>query len=166
MRNCFPVCLGLVAASALSLGPALAQTATDEFNVQITIDAECLIDSATDLDFGSSGVIDSDIDATSTITVTCTSGTDYDIGLSPGMGDEATVATRLMTGPDGDTVQYSLYQDPGRTVVWGDTIDTNTKADTGTGAPQAHDVFGRVFEEQDTPQPGTYEDVITVTVTY
>jgi spore coat protein U-like protein len=166
MRNCFPVCLGLAAASALSVSPAFAQTETAEFNVQITIDAECLIDSATDLDFGSSGVIDSDIDATSTITVTCTSGTDYDIGLSPGTGDGATVATRLMTGPDGDTVQYSLFQDAGRTLVWGDTVGTDTVSATGTGAPQAHDVFGRVFEEQDTPQPGTYEDVITVTVTY
>jgi spore coat protein U-like protein len=143
----------------------LAQTATTQFNVQITIIAECQIDSATDLDFGSSGVLNTNVDAASAIVVTCTSGTAYDVGLNAGQGAGAAVATRFMTGPDADTVEYSLYQDAGRTVVWGDTVGVDTVSATGTGTTQTYDVFGRV-PPQDTPQPGTYSDVITVTVTF
>lgn len=165
MRHRYLAFMKLIAASSLYLSPAFAQTATTQFNVQITIVAECQIDSATDMDFGTVGVLDENVDATSTITVTCTSGTGYDIGLDPGQGAGATVATRLMTGPDGEAVEYSLYQNAARTIVWGDTIGTDTVTGAGTGTPQTYEVFGRVLP-QDTPQPGTYTDVVTVTVTF
>jgi spore coat protein U-like protein len=49
--------------------------------------------------------------------------------------------------------------------VWGDTIGSDTVAGTGNGAAQSYTVFGLV-PVQTTPGPGTYNDVITVTVTY
>lgn len=165
MRHCLLVRIGLLAASALFAGPAFAQTATTQFNVQITITAECLINSATDLNFGSPGVIAADIDATSTITVQCTNGTPYDIGLDAGAGTGATVAARLMTGPGSETVTYSLYTDAAHSDVWGNTIATDTVTGTGTGSAQAFTVFGQV-QAQSTPAAGVYNDTVTVTVTY
>ncbi len=49
-----------------ALNPALAATATGNMNVRITIQAECKIVTATDLDFGTKGVIDANVDQTST----------------------------------------------------------------------------------------------------
>ena len=155
----------LVFGACLVSSPASSQTATTDFNVQITITAECQIDSATDLDFGSSGIIAAAVTATSEITVQCTNGTPYDLALNAGIGTGATVAARLMTGPNSETVQYSLYQDAGHADVWGDTIGTDTVADTGTGSPQAFTVFGQV-PAQPTPQAGTYVDTVTATLTY
>jgi spore coat protein U-like protein len=145
-------------------GPGEAATATTTFTVQITIQANCAIDSAGMLDFGSQGLLTANVDATSTIQVTCTNTTAYNIGLSAGTGAGATVATRKMTS-GGNTINYSLYRDVGRTQVWGTTINTDTVAATGNGAGQTHTVYGRV-PPQTTPAAATYTDTITVTVTY
>ena len=154
-----------LAISAFFAGPALAQTATTQFNVQITINAECQINSAADLNFGASGVIDTAVEATSAIAVQCTNGTPYNIGLNAGQGAGATVAARLMTGPNSETVTYSLYTDAGHATVWGNTIGTDTVTGSGTGSEQSYTVFGQV-PTQATPTPGAYNDVITVTLTY
>src|SRR5690606_35101741 len=111
-----------------------AQTTTSDFNVQIPISAACHINSTTDMNFPTSGVIAAAIDATSTIAVHCTSGTPYNLGLSAGTGTGATVAERLMTGPASATIEYSLYQDTARLVVWGNTTGSNTQAGTGNGS--------------------------------
>jgi spore coat protein U-like protein len=57
------------------------------------------------------------------------------------------------------------YTDSGRTIVWGNTVGTDTVSATGNGASQSYTVFGRV-PAQTTPAPATYTDTITVTVTY
>ena len=165
MRHHLLCLAGSFAASALLVPPALAQAPTTQFNVQITINAECQINSASDLNFPASGVIDTAVEASSAIAVQCTNGTDYDIGLNAGQGSGATVAARLMTGPNSETVTYSLYTDAGHADVWGDTIGTDTLAGTGTGAEQTYPVYGQV-PVQETPTAGTYADVITVTLTY
>jgi len=165
MRFSLLIGFSFFAVVPLLAGPAGAQTATTNFTVQIEITAECLINSATALDFGASGVLSSATTGTSIITVQCTSGTSYDVGLNAGLGAGATVASRKMTGPASATVTYSLYTDAAHTSVWGETIGTDTVSSTGTGAAQAYTVYGQV-PAQSTPAVGTYSDTITVTVTY
>jgi len=140
-------------------------TTTTTFTAQISIVASCTINSAGTLNFSSNqGVLIANVDQTSTISVQCTSGTGYNIGLDAGIGTGATVAVRKMTF-SGSTINYSLYTDAGHTTVWGNTISTDTVAATGNGAPQSYTVFGRV-PPQTTPAIGTYTDTVTVTVTY
>ena len=143
-----------------------AATATTTFNVQITITNACTIVSATNLTFGSVGVIGAaGIDSTSTITVQCTSLAPYNVGLSAGIGSGATVGSRFMTSAASNTLGYSLYQDAAHSLVWGETIGTDTVAGTGTGASQALTVYGRV-PSQATPPAAVYNDTVTATVTY
>lgn len=153
--------------AALVLAPAssLAQVATTNFNVQITIQAACQINSAGNLDFGTSGVIGAPIDATSSIVVQCTASTPYSLGLSAGGGTGATVANRLMTSPAGATISYSLYTTAAHTTVWGNTVGTDRQTGTGNGAPQTFTVYGRV-PAQTTPAVGTYTDTVTATLNY
>jgi spore coat protein U-like protein len=133
--------------------------------VQITITAECQINSASNLNFGTNGVIDANIDATSAVIVQCTSGTPYNLGLNAGATAGATVDNRLMTGPANATIAYSLYTTAAHSAVWGNTVGTNTQTGTGNGAPQTFTVFGRVAP-QNTPGAGTYTDTVTATLTY
>jgi spore coat protein U-like protein len=144
---------------------AFAATAVGSFNVTIVITSECKVQSTANVDFGSEGVIDANVDAAGSVGVQCTKNTTYNIGLSAGSGAGATVAARKMTGPASETVTYSLYRDAGHSQVWGTTIGTDTISGTGTGASQSYPVYGRV-QAQTTPPPGTYTDTITVTVTY
>jgi len=143
--------------------PSQANTATTTFNVSLAITASCAL-SASALAFGSAGVIAANIDNTSTITLTCTNTSPYDVGLDAGIGSGATVAARKMT-TGGPTINYTLYQDPARTILWGNTVGTNTCPGTGNGAAQALTVYGRV-PAQSTPAPGAYSDTINVTVTF
>lgn len=144
---------------------ASAATATGNMTVRITIQAECKIESADDLDFGTWGVMDANIDQTTTISVQCTNSTPYTIGLSAGAGAGATVAVREMTGPAAAIVNYTLYSDSARTQVWGVTVGTDTVAGTGDGSAQPLTVYGRV-PPQTTPAAGVYTDTVAITVTY
>jgi spore coat protein U-like protein len=156
----------VIASTVLLPDAGIAATVTTTFGVQITITNACTIVSATNMNFGSVGVIGAaGVDATSTITVQCTTSAPYNIGLNVGAGSGATVTTRLMTSGASNTVSYSLYQDAAHTLVWGPTIGTNTVASTGTGASQAFTVYGHV-PSQTTPPAAVYNDTITVTVTY
>jgi spore coat protein U-like protein len=161
-------CISIVAAILMLAAPTvgLAATVTTTFNVQITITNACTIVSATNLNFGSVGVIGAaGVSSTSTITVLCTSLAPYTVGLSAGAGSGATVANRLMTSAATNTVGYSLYQDAAHSVVWGTTTGTDTVAGTGSGASQALTVYGHV-PSQSTPPAAVYNDTVTVTVTY
>jgi spore coat protein U-like protein len=120
--------------------------------------------SATNISFGSIAALSAIVDATGTITVQCTQTTAYNVGLNAGTGAGATVTTRKMTAGT-NTVDYSLYRNSSRTQVWGTTIGTDTIAGTGSGANQNLTAYGRI-PVQTTPPPATYNDTITVTVTY
>jgi len=73
--------LSILAAFAptLTVKPVKAATATTTFQVTATVNATCLI-SATNLAFGA--YTGTQTDATSTVTVTCTNTTPYNIGLN------------------------------------------------------------------------------------
>ena len=89
--------LGLASLIALSCSSAFAvTTVTTTFQSKIIITAQCLINSASILDFGSTGVLAANVDSTSTLSVTCTNTTPYNIGLDGGAN--GTVAARKMKG--------------------------------------------------------------------
>ena len=154
----------VVLAILASVRTAWAATTTTTFNVSITITASCVINSASNLSFGSQGILTANVDVTSTVQVQCTNTTPYNIGLDAGTATGATVTTRKMTN-GAATVSYSLFSNAGRTTNWGNTVGTDTVASTGTGASQSFTVYGRV-PPQSTPAAQTYNDTITVTVTY
>jgi spore coat protein U-like protein len=143
---------------------AEASTANGSFNVQVTIAATCVVTSATNLDFGTQGVLASNIDQTSAINVTCTNTTPYNIGLDKGLNG-GSVTTRQMKSAGPALINYSLFSDAGRTVNWGNTVGTDTVAATGIGAAQPFTVYGRI-PPQTSPLAAVYTDTITITVTY
>ncbi|RZT39468.1 Csu type fimbrial protein [Cupriavidus agavae] len=137
------------------------------FTASATVVADCNI-TATPLDFGSVGLLTANRDATSQITVQCTSGAPYSIALNAGTGNGANVASRRMTrtGGGNQTVSYQLFSDSNRTVPWGDgSRGTSTVARPGLGTAETLTVYGRV-PPQTTPQPGAYTDTVTATITY
>ncbi|KEZ05733.1 spore coat protein U [Burkholderia sp. MSh2] len=141
-------------------------TATATFNVTLTLQPNCMI-AANPLAFGTNGVLASAINQQTTVSVTCTNTTPYNVGLDAGSVTGSSVTSRLMagtaTGNTTTTVGFQLYQDAGHTTVWGNTQGTNTVAGTGTGAAQTLTVYGQV-PAQTTPKPDTYQTTVTATV--
>ena len=144
-------------------GEAEAATATGSFNVQVAIAATCVVTSATTLDFGTQGVLAANVDQTSTINVTCTNTTPYNIGLDKGLNGSSETTRQMKAGSA--LINYSLFSDSGRTTNWRNTVGTDTVAATGNGSAQPFTVYGRI-PAQTSPAAGSYSDTITVTVTY
>ena len=137
---------------------------TNTFDVTLKIVADCTI-AANPLDFGQSqGVLATAVSINTTLSVTCTNTTLYNVGLNAGTGTGSTVAARVLsgTGANTGTVAFNLYQTAGAT-NWGNTQGTDTLSGTGTGNSQTLTVYG-VVPAQATPQPDTYKSTITATV--
>jgi spore coat protein U-like protein len=152
--------LPLLAPSCTTLAnPSVAMP----FTVSVTIDPHCGV-TATMLDFGTAGVLQTEVDGTNTLFVTCSATTPYSISLNGGLTGAVDPTQRKMS-KGAETVTYGLYRNSGRTQPWGDSIGSNTVAGVGTGLAQSFAIYGRV-PSQPTPSPGTYTDTVVVTVTY
>lgn len=149
--------------SATTCDSPTGSVGTATFNVNASVAANCLV-SVQNIDFGTQGVLRADVDATGSVTATCTPGTTYTISLNGGTTNGAPTARKMSKGAE--TVTYGLYKDTNRLQPWGDAnTPGSTVAGTGTGTAQALTVYGRV-PAQTTPSPGTYTDTVVVTLTY
>jgi len=148
---------------------ALSATSTTSFNVTATINSACSVTAST-LAFGIyNPILAASLNASTTLNVTCTNGSTYNVGLDAGSGTGATISNRLMTRISGgtDTIAYCLYQNSGLTTTWGNTINTNTVTGTGTGSAQPITIYGSIFASNATSiPPASYSDTVNVTVTY
>jgi len=141
-----------------------AATLTATFNSQIVIQEDCNIVATANINFGTQGVLSSNVDAAGAILLTCTLGTSFNIGLDAGTTTGGTTTTRKMDSGS-DTVDYILSMDGAHTNNWGDAVGTDTYSATGTGLLQVAPIFARV-PAQTTPAAATYSDTITATVTF
>jgi spore coat protein U-like protein len=159
------VCLGAAAM-------AQAGTATANLTVQITITASCTINAAT-LDFGSNAgttLVAANIDASTTVSVTCTNGSPYSIGMDNGANVSGS-QRRMKSGSN--FLNYNLYVDSARTNAWTTAASSSTCTTTnscflgtGNGAAQSVSIYGRVPSIGTAPPTGTYTDTVTMTITY
>lgn len=135
---------------------------TDTFQVSATVNSACTI-AANPLSFGTYDAAGANVDATTTLDVTCSNGSNYRVGLDGG-STAADVNNRAMSGP-GVNLGYALFQNSARTTNWGNTFGTDTVAGTGTGAGQTLTVYGRLFSGQFSTA-GFYSDDVVATVDF
>lgn len=166
---------GLASASVAIAAP---NPATATFEVRLTVLKACSVvaGSASDIDF-----LTQDANATANlqsnkdITVTCSKGTAYTIGLTPSNSDTTGAGTMAaqnvlpVTG-NTDAVPYQLRSTAGLTgTVWGNTntsgsVVGNGVAGTGDGLAKTHTVYATVPSTNFTPD--AYKDTVTVSVRY
>ena len=153
--------------AAAHTADADAGTATATFNVNASILAACSA-SAVDLNFGTyNPAAPGVLTGSTTINVSCTSGTTFTLALSAGSATGSTFTTRHLANGT-SLLNYNLYTTSAATTVWGDgSTGTSTVPGTGTGVltPVAKTVYGAIPINQDLP-PGTYTSLITVTVNF
>jgi spore coat protein U-like protein len=136
-----------------------ARGQTADLNVVATVDASCTLNGGT-LDFGAYRSEEIKTARTS-ISYRCPEG--MEISLSLGPGREADGRARAMQRDGGDgALRYQLYQDAGRSQVWGDQGDALTIPSTRDGEASV-DVFGVIPAGQEVP-PGTYRDTVLITL--
>lgn len=141
------------------------------FTVQAAIEPSCTITATSDVNLGphsasETNIIDSN---SSAITVNCTNGGSYYIGLKP--FNNSTTGAGVMSGTGGnlDKVPYQLRSTAGiNGTIWGNTATSTTVgngvADFGTGANKTHEVFVTVPSADF--KPDNYSDIVTINVNY
>ncbi len=161
----------LPAAVLMALSPTVhAVTTTNTFQVTASVIKACLITTPPTLAFGTYDPGSATpLNNTTTFNVTCTSGTAYSLGLSPGAASGATVTTRRMTSPSAasgsNTLAYGLFKDAAHSVNWDNSIAATGY--TGNGTVQALTIYGQIPVNQYTAAAATdYADTVTLTLTY
>src|SRR5262245_16021784 len=148
------VALGL--AGLLAAGPAWAASASTSFSVTASVSASCTI-RATAISFGAYDPVvthaATPLDGTGTVTITCTKGAVATVGLNTGLhGASAQGTTRAMTDGSSGVLSYEIYQDSGRSTLWGNTgPDLFAPAAAPSKAPRSFNTYGRVPAAQDVP---------------
>lgn len=131
------------------------------FTVTAVVEPTCIV-SAQSINFGSHGVLRTDVDATGSISLTCTVNLPYTVSLNGGLSNSPPAARRMTRSSA--SVTYGLYRDTNRANVWGSAAG-QIASGTGNGSAQTLTVYGRV-PAQNTPAPGLYSDTVVVTVNY
>jgi spore coat protein U-like protein len=164
MRLYFVLCL------ALAMLPAAVRaqiyTTTSAMPVRIELVGFCTL-SASDLNFGAYASNQaSPILGQTNLQLQCSRDTVVEIRLDAGTGRGQSTKNRVMElEGDRDRLSYGLFQDPGRTIHWGDRSGNDTLEVVATGEPQSIPVYGQLPGGQRV-RDGTYADTITVTVFY
>lgn len=111
--------------------------------------------------FGSYDTLSSTaLDGVGNINVSCDASVSFTASLSTG-GSGTFDPRRMAAGSD--QLNYNLYTDATRTVVWGDGIGASNVSATGTSVDLS--VYGRIPARQTVPA-NVYSDTITVTIDY
>jgi spore coat protein U-like protein len=156
--------LALAALAVALAAPALAQTATATLAVSATVTTTCAITTSAVAFTPYNPVAAVAVDAAGGVTVTCTNGSPWWIGLGAGAGGAAAGVSRSMS-LGASRLGYELYSDSGRLTVWGNTQPTGLGG-TGSGAAQATPVYGRIAAGQTAVAFGSYADTVVATVNF
>ncbi len=102
------------------------------------------------------------------ISINCSSGTAYYVGLSPSNGNTAGLGALSGTGINNDKPTYQLRSVSSSGPVWGNTATAtsvgNGVAGTGTGSAQTLTAYATLPSANYTPD--NYSDTVTVNVNF
>ncbi len=155
-----PIAAGVLLAVA---GTAQSATKSTTFQVTANVSQNCVI-SASPLAFGIFNGTN-DLANSTPITVYCTSGTAFAVGLNDGLN--ASAGLRRMAGTGTDYLAYNLYTTNAYSTVW-DTSNTVPGTGSGMTTAQTLTVYGRLLASDNTGAvgAGSYADTVTATITY
>ncbi|MBA2057148.1 spore coat protein U domain-containing protein [Psychrobacter cryohalolentis] len=157
------------AVGSVAVMSANAET-TGSFNTTLTVDTYCQISTAataialTTVNDGAAR------EGTSSIGVTCSKGTAYEIALTPGNADVNGSGLLKVGGAAGQGIgiPYQLKQTTTK-AVWGSTLGVSGNALSATGegvrVPSTHGITINIADAATDVTPGNYIDTINIALT-
>lgn len=136
------------------------------FYVQAYVAPVCEFVSADDIDFGTHTAGSTNLKRSGNLTVRCTNGTPYTVGLIPSNGNKRGEGEMKSTNrANTDKVPY-LLKKGNRSDSWGNQSSGSGSVQkfTGDGSSQTHTIAAEVKNTDYTP--GEYQDKVTVDIQY
>ena len=138
------------------------------FTVQAHASPVCEFISADDIDFGTHTAGSTDLKQSGNLTVRCTNGTPYTVGLIPSNGNQEGSGEMKSTNPaNTDKVPYRLKKGTNTNAhLWGNQPSGtgSWQKATGDGSSKTYTVAAEVKNTDYTP--GEYQDKVTVDIRY
>lgn len=143
---------------------------TSVISLSLTVSPDCAINSP-NLDFGSAPLIEGFDPVTQTITIRCSKGSNYTVGISDGMHASGS-QRRLEAG--GNYLLYEIYQGVSSQTRWGQTGSARRSSGQADIQPGNYDGLSwqgftyraEILPDQPTPPPATYTDTLVVDVAF
>ena len=161
-------CTGL-GVLGICLGYDTGSNKISTLTVSMTVANDCTI-SAPSISFGSAPVVSAFSTVSQTVSVNCTKGSAYTVGLGDGTHPVSVGGRRqMMSG--GNYLAYDIFQSAG-TTRWGSVgaarrASTTAEVNPGTGLGSGSQIFNynaRIYTDQATPPAGTYTDSVVLDV--
>ncbi len=158
--------------SICSLGVAVclaAQTGSSTVSITVTlvVTNDCSTLTTPVLDFGSAALVSGFSDVRQTISITCTKGSVYTVGINN--GNYASGGARNLANGS-SRLRYEIYKGTGND-RWG--VSGNERWPSGASTSQSSDGLlrtyaytARILSGQATPPPGNYSDTLVVDVAF
>lgn len=138
------------------------------FTVQAHASPVCEFISADDIDFGTHTAGSTNLKQSGNLTVRCTNGTPYTVGLIPSNGNQEGGGEMKSTNPaNTDKIPYRLKKGTNTYAhYWGNNPSGSGSVlkSTGDGSSQTHIIAAEVKNTDYTP--GEYKDKVTVDIRY
>ena len=160
---------GILVGSAGLTVPVFADTEDSSMQVTAGIGKNCVIET-TNISFGSydpANVNATDhLDATGTITTTCTIGTAGEVLINYGANVAAESTDRRMIGTDTSVyLSYEVYSNSYRQTIWSGVANNGVDI-TAAGVGEEMTVYARIPGGQTDAANDSYTDTLTVLVSY
>ncbi len=139
-------------------------------DVELTLENDCMI-SAPNINFGAAPLVGKFNPVTQTISIRCSAGTAYTVGLDNGGNAEGSVR-RMHNG--GHYLRYEIYKSATSPDRWGRQGTERRSSDSAEVNPGTYDAvvaqgFGyraQILIDQQTPPAGAYADTVTIDVSF
>ena len=163
-------CTGL-GVLGICLGYDTGSNKISTLTVSMTVANDCTI-SAPSISFGSAPVVSAFSTVSQTVSVNCTKGSAYTVGLGDGTHPVSVGGRRqMMSG--GNYLAYDIFQSAG-TTRWGSVgaarrASTTAEVNPGTGLGSGSQIFNynaRIYTDQATPPAGNYSDSVVLDVSF
>jgi len=142
---------------------SLTITGTLPVTATVVNGGNCTLGGVTNMIFPQYSPLNSQPDyATGSVTVTCTKGMPYDVGINKGLSDGASEENRLLTRRGGkQQLKYGLFQDANYKYNYGTILGKNTLHQIASGSSRMITIYGKIPINQPV-EPGTYTDTVTI----
>lgn len=163
----YSICTGVGALGQCLPGMSQAGTAMTPVVVTLTITNDCITITAPNVSFGSASVISDFNPISQSISVVCTKGSSYTVGL--GNGANAVNSVRYMAS-NGRLLGYDIYKAAGSARWgpsggdrWSSALSSLVSSD---GTLRTYNYVARILPNQATPPAGNYADNVVVDLSF
>jgi spore coat protein U-like protein len=160
---------GILVGSAGLTVPVFADTEDSSMQVTAGIGKNCVIET-TNISFGSYDPANvnatAHLDATGTITTTCTIGTAGEVLIDYGANVAVDTEDRRMVGTNtSGYLGYEVYSNSDRSTIWSGDAESGVDI-TAAGVGEEMTVYARIPGGQTSAANDSYTDTLTVVVSY